>query len=121
MFEKFDLDAVVVGKLPAGKYSISVVDVDTSNLNNGKGGYIKVTYQFPNRLLSVCYFDNNFSYFQNNLDLQLNGKGTKTLRELIELAKKPNALFGVVSYSEEFGFNLALHQASSIELPDVKF
>lgn len=115
-----NLNTVIQKKLEAGHYVVTVKDYE--NVENEKGGYLKVNLKFDDRDITDVVFPKSANYFfscmRNQLDLET---------EDVSYADILNQLKGnnidVWVYYNEFGRNIAYHkpaeQAEKIDAENI--
>ena len=92
----------------AGKYEVAVKDF--IEIENEKGGYIKVTFDVPEYGEYIyCIFPSQVNYVTSCLNQQLGvSRDTYTLGEALKKTKKLNVWF---SYNQDYNrMNVALHE-----------
>lgn len=113
------LNTTYKATLKAGKYPISVISF--REVSNDQGGYTEVTFGLPDRIIKQAYFgdrmvdgkqkNGNESYMARALKAQCGMDDVEcSLLDILNKAKETTTLFGVVSYSSEYGMNLAFHE-----------
>lgn len=97
----------------AGQYEVAVKDF--IEIENEKGGYIKVTFDVPEYgEYNYCIFPSQVDYAASCINTQLGvARDTYTLGEALKKAKKLNVWF---SWNKDYNrMNVALHEPVVVE------
>lgn len=117
------LNTVSKKVLTAGKYAFNLISY--REVTNDKGGYIELTLELPDRFIKQNLFPENkaenkrgtLNYFMGAIKRQMKVEDKEMeLVDILELAKsqKKDALFCVISYSDDYGMNVAFHEKQSV-------
>lgn len=102
-----NLQTTIQKKLEEGAYTARLAKYD--NVENEKGGYIKVTFKLDDREISEVIFPSSANYFFGCLRKQLGlEEEDTTYEELLELAQKKDIKLWI-SYNN-YGRNVAYHE-----------
>jgi hypothetical protein len=91
-----------------GKYEAKVLAYE--EIENEKGGYIKLTLGLPDRKYEYCVFPSQINYLTSSLKKQLGDNIDTTVEGLLDMARETtiNVWF---SYNQEYGrMNVAFHE-----------
>jgi hypothetical protein len=112
------LNTTILAKLTAGKYQIKLVSF--KEVVNDKGGYVELSLKFPDRIIRHNVFPGkSMDYTGKALRQQLGLEAETDLGTLLNLCQASDQLFTVVSYND-YGLNLAFHEAITVEDKEVK-
>ena len=104
-----NLQTTIQKKLEEGAYKARLTSYD--NVENEKGGYIKVTFKLDDREISEVIFPSSANYFFGCLRKQLGlEEEDTTYEELLNSAKKKDITLWI-SYNN-YGRNVAYHEPS---------
>lgn len=112
------LNTKVLPKLE-GEYKVTIKSYE--EIENDKGGYVKIVLQLPDREYTYNLFPSSIDYVARNLRNQFNIEGEVTLKELLDKGLT-NAFSIWFSYNQDYqSMNVAFHDTTPIveEAPDL--
>lgn len=100
-----------------GKYEAKVLSYD--EVENEKGGYIRLILGLSDRKYTYCMFPSQIDYLTSALKKQLGVETETTVEELLDLAQE-NEINVWFSYNQEYGrMNVAFHEPYVADEEDV--